>query len=214
MDDELVAALTRVQDAFAPYPRRGVLEGCPHCRGSVVVDDHDLSGLTISLGNTVGSRDDVKSLLPVLLERLLVSGELEPSIVFGKLSHQEWRTWPEVEQDAVDGYLDAVWRSVLAGHPCRLESFPDAVSFLDAALLTGESIDRFLHTWDVTLTPSEDRHLAETVNRLNFTAQRPSALGDWLRRDTTRERLYRAFERDPTSAWSDDLARAYDLLRV
>jgi len=213
VDDKLVAAMTRVQDAFARYPRRGVLDGCPHCEGSVLVDDHDLFALTISLGNTVGSRDDVKSLLPVLLERLVMSEELFPHIVLGKLSHEEWRTWPEVEQDAVDGYLDAVWRSVLAGHPSRLGSFLDAVTFLDAALLTGDSIDRFFHTWDVTLTSSADRHLAETVNGLNFAAQKPSALGDWLRRDTTRDRLYRAFERDHNSAWADDLARAYDLLR-
>jgi hypothetical protein len=37
--------------------------------------------LTFSLGNTVGDRDDVKSLLPLLLERLVASDELDPAIV-------------------------------------------------------------------------------------------------------------------------------------
>ncbi|MFI6783388.1 hypothetical protein [Micromonospora sp. NPDC050276] len=52
------------------------------------------------------------------------------------------------------------------------------------------------------------------VSRLNFARQKPSALGDWLRRAATRDRLYRAWERDYDSPWADDLARAYDLLRV
>ena len=66
----------------ARYPRRAVLDGCPHCNGSVLVDEHDLFSLTISLGNTVGDRADVKALL-VLPERLLLSDDLEPVIVLG-----------------------------------------------------------------------------------------------------------------------------------
>ncbi|MEH1167287.1 hypothetical protein V6V47_18070 [Micromonospora sp. CPCC 205539] len=213
MDGEVAAALGCVRDAFARYPRRAVLDGCPHCKGPVVVDEHDRFSLTISLGNTVGSRDDVKSLLPVLLESLVASDDLYPAIVLSKLPREQWRTWPRVEQDAVDGYLDAVWRSLLADHPTRLGAFVDTATFLDAAGATGESIDRFLDLWDGTLTPAADRHLAEAVGRLDFATRKPSVLGDWLRRDTVRDRLHRAFERDHESAWADDLARAYDLLR-
>ncbi|MGC5016969.1 hypothetical protein [Micromonospora sp. DT47] len=213
MGDELAAAMARVRDAFARYPRRTVLDGCPHCRGSVLVDEHDLFSLTISLGNTVGGLDDVKSLLPVLLERLVVSVELDPGMVLAKLPRGEWRTWPAAEQEAVDGYLDAVWRSLLADHPSRVGSFLDAATFLDAAGSTGESVDRFLDLWDVTLGSPADRHLAETVSGFDFAARKPSALGDWLRRETVRDRLHRAFERDHDSVWADDFARAYDLLR-
>ncbi|MCW3839719.1 hypothetical protein ONA70_06370 [Micromonospora yasonensis] len=95
----------------------------------MLVDEHDLFSLTISLGNTVGSREDVKSLLPVLFERLVMSDELDPSIVLGLLLREEWRTWPGAEQDAVDRYLEAVWRSLLAEYPSRLGSFLDAVTF-------------------------------------------------------------------------------------
>ncbi|NYH40736.1 hypothetical protein HNR22_000463 [Micromonospora jinlongensis] len=212
MDDELTTALARVRDAFARYPRRAVLGGCPHCEGSVMVDEHDLFSLTISLGSTVGDRDDVKSLLPVLLERLLVSEELYPVIVLGTVSHQEWRTWPRVEQEAVDAYLDAVWRSLLADHPSRLGSFTDPATFLDAACAAGERMQRFLAVWDATLTSSADRHLAAAVSSLNFARPKPGVLGDWLRRDTVRDRLHRAFERDHDAPWADDIARAYDLL--
>jgi hypothetical protein len=82
MDSDLTAAVARLREAFARYPRRAVLDGCPHCRGRVPVDDHDLFALTIGLGSTVGGRDDVKSLLPILLERLATSGELDPTIVW------------------------------------------------------------------------------------------------------------------------------------
>ncbi|MFI6783387.1 hypothetical protein [Micromonospora sp. NPDC050276] len=111
MENELRAALAGVRDTFGRYPLRAVLDGCPNCRGSVLVDEHDLFTLTVSLGSTVGGRADVKALLPVLLERLLGSDDLDPDIVLGKLPYQEWRTWPRVEQQAIDAYLDVVWRS-------------------------------------------------------------------------------------------------------
>jgi hypothetical protein len=213
MEGELAAAIAGVREAFASYPRRAVLEGCPHCRGSVLVDEHDLFSLTISLGNTVGSRGDVKSLLPVLFERLVMSDELDPSIVLGMLLREEWRTWPGAEQDAIDRYLEAVWRCLLADYPSRLGSFLDAVTFFDAVSGTGERVDSFLDIWDATLGSPADRHLADAVNGCNFASRRPSALGDWLRREIVRDRLHRAFERDHDAVWADDLARAYDLVR-
>lgn len=213
MEGELAAAIVGVREAFANYPRRALLEGCPHCRGSVLVDEHDLFSLTISLGNTVGGREDVKSLLPVLFERLVMSDELDPSIVLSMLLRGEWRTWPVAEQDAIDWYLEAVWRCLLAGYPSRLGSFLDAVTFLGAASGAGERVDRFLDIWDATLGSSADRHLADAVNGCNFASRRPSDLGDWLRREMVRDRLYRAFERDHDVVWADDLARAYDLVR-
>ncbi|MCZ7373996.1 hypothetical protein [Micromonospora sp. WMMC250] len=213
MDDDLTVALAGVRDVFARYPRRAVLDGCPHCRGDVLVDEHDLFSLTISLGNTVGSRDDVKSLLPVFLESLVVSEDLFPGIILGKLPREEWRTWPQDEQAAIDAYLDAVWRSLLAHHPARLGAFEDAATFLDAARAAGERAERFLDVWDATPTASADRHLAEMVSRLDVVKAKPNLLGDWLRREAVRDRLHRAFERDHDSAWADDLARAYDLLR-
>lgn len=213
MDDGLTTALTRVRHAFARYPRRAVLEGCPHCRGSVPVDEHDLFSLTISLGGTVGDREDVKSLLPLLLERMVTSMDLDPGIVLGMLPREQWRTWPEAEQDGIDGYLDAVWRSLLAAYPSQVGSFFDAATFL-AAVGAAVSVDRFLDVWNVTPGPAADRHLADAVNGLNDAARGSSTLDAWLRREAVRDRLYRAFERDHDSIWADDLAQAYDLLRA
>ena len=113
----MIAAMAQLRDAFVRYPGRAVLDGCPHCRGPVPVDDHDLFSLAIGLGNTVGSRDDLKHLLPLLLERMVTSMELDPAIVLGKLPRERWRTWSDSEQDAIDGYLNTVWRSLLATYP-------------------------------------------------------------------------------------------------
>jgi len=214
VDVGLSAAVARLQEAFVRYPRRAVLEGCPHCRGPVPADDHDLFALTISLGNTVGSRDDLRSLLPLLLERMVTSAELDPVIVLGKLPREQWRTWLEAEQDAIDGYLDAVWRSVLATYPSQVGSFLDPATFLDAVVASGETAERFLDAWDVTFSPAADRHLADLVNDLNFADRRRTMLAAWLCRETVRDRLYRAFERDHATSWGDDLARAYDLVHV
>jgi hypothetical protein len=213
VDVGLSVAVARLQEAFLRYPRSAVLEGCPHCRGPVPVDDHDLFSLTISLGNTVGSRDDLKSLLPLLLERMATSTELDPAIVFGKLPREQWRTWPEAEQGAIDGYLDAVWQALLATYPSQVGSFLDPATFLDAVVAGGGSAERFLDAWEVTLNPAADRHLADTVNGLDFADRRATVLAAWVRRETVRDRLLRAFERDHATSWGDDLARAYDLVR-
>jgi hypothetical protein len=205
VDDEV----ERLRAAFARYPRRAVLDGCPHCRGRVPVDEHDLFPLTISLGNTVGTRDDVKSLLPLLLERLITDGRLDAGIVLSKLATQQWRTWPATEQDAVDRYLDAAWRSLLTTYPSRLGAFPDAATFLDAVRAAGESTDRFLDAWDADDRLPADRHLARLVDDI---ARPRGPLYAWLSRPAVRDRLYRAFVRDHAQPWADDLARAYDLV--
>jgi hypothetical protein len=63
----------------------------------------------------------------------VTSAELDPAIVLGKLPREQWRTWPKAEPDAIDSYLDAVWRSLLAEYPSQVGSFLDPTTFLDAA---------------------------------------------------------------------------------
>jgi hypothetical protein len=122
MNSRLAEAIARIETVFAAYPRRAVLEGCPHCRGDVKVADHDLLSLTIRLGNTIGTETDVKALLPTLLKSLVTTGELDPGIVLGKVAP----TWPAEERESVDRFLDAVWQELPIG------AFYDAATFLDA----------------------------------------------------------------------------------
>ncbi|WP_030432480.1 hypothetical protein [Allokutzneria albata] len=211
MHEDLAAALERVDHAFASYPRRAVLDGCPHCSSRTEVHEHDLFSLSIRLGNTVGDRDDVKSLLPVLFRSLVGSDDLDPGIVLGKLAQEEWRTWPLEEQQAVDQYLDALWLALVSDFPSQLGAFAGAADFLDAAARTGDGIERFLTAWDTTGGVEADRQLALLVNDFDFRARRRGeVLVAWLCRESTRDRLMAAYERDCDCSWAGELAEAHD----
>lgn len=211
MDGELTRALERLREAFGRYPVRPVLEGCPHCRGAVTVAEHDLFSLTIGLGNTIGTEDDLKSLLPLLLERLVTGYELDASVVFGSVG-RGWRTWPASERAAIDDYLVATWRCLLAGYPSPVGAFVDAATFLDAAGLLHEEPSRFLDIWDGTAGGPADRHLAELV--VGWPWPERSPVTSWLLRPAVVDRLYRAFVRDNETPWADDLALAHDYLEL
>ena len=176
------------------------------------VDEDDLYSLTLSLGSTVGTSADVKSLMPLLLERLVTGHELDPTIVLSKLVREGWRTWPAAEREAIDAYLDAVWRSLLGAYPSQVGSFVGAADFLNAADDIDVSIDPFLHAWDRMRGQAADRHLADLVTGWAEGVPPPAAVITWLHRGAVRDRLYVAFERDHEASWADDLARAYDFL--
>lgn len=213
MEDPVPEALRRVGDAFAGYPRRAVLDGCPHCRGRVPVADHDLFSLTLSLGGTVGTDDDAKSLLPLLLERLVTTDELDADIVLGMLVRAGgWHTWPVGERDALQAYLDAVWHRLLGSYPSHAGAVRDASTFLAAARPLHSDVGRYLRIWDATPGASPDRHLADLVIGWAYGARVPDDAVAWARLPRVRQRLYAAFARDPDAPWSDRLAQAYDLL--
>ena len=193
MDSPLATAIAEVEAAFAGYPRQPVLAGCPHCRGDVRVEDHDLFSLTISLGNTVGTEADVKALLPMLLANLVTTTELDPGIVIGKVSP----TWPVAERQAVDHFLDAAWRQLLTDFPAKLGAFHDVPTFLNAV----PNPEHFLASWPQGSAP--DRHLAACVL---------TTTDDWAHRDSVRERLLKAFERDHDQPWADEFAVAHDFV--
>lgn len=211
-EQRVAIAAQNLAATFASYPRRAVLDRCPHCGPPVRVDECDLFWLSIKLGNTVGDRDDVKALLPRLFESLVATGELDPGIVLGKLTQEQWRDWPPIERQAIDDFLDAVWDSLLAEFPSRLGAFTDVGEFLRAVGAAGAGLDRFLARWDTVHGRSADRHLAALVNDVFWMTGRPGAVHAWLRRDLVRQRLFQAFERDGDTAWADDIAMAYDLL--
>ncbi|MFG3435688.1 hypothetical protein ACGF0J_00470 [Nonomuraea sp. NPDC047897] len=213
MDRDVASAVTRLREVFARYPRRPVLEGCPHCRGRVPVDEEHLFELSMRLGGTVGTLDDIKALLPLLAERLVTGHELFPATVLGLLAREGLAHWPDAERDAVEDWLMAVWRSMLAGFPARVGGFGDVADFLDDVARLMDP-GPFLDTWDGLRSLEVDRHLAGLVAAWARGARLPAAALAWLGRDAVRDRLHAAFERDHDTVWAGDLAVAYDLLAV
>lgn len=207
----LDAALKTVRAAFAGYPQWTVLDRCPHCGPPIRVAERDLFWLSIKLGNTVGGHEDVKAFLPLLLERLISSNELDVDIVLGKLAREHYSDWPVAERRAVDGYLDAVWRSILSEFPSQMGAFTGVREFLDGIAAAGIDANHFLTVWDTTATVAADRHLAALVSEVMAVRLPGEVLADWVRKDAVRTRLLRAYEHNHAESWSDELALAYDL---
>lgn len=206
---DLDAAAGRLRAAFAGYPVRPVLEGCPHCRGTVVVADEDLFDLSLRLGNTVGTYEDMKSHLPAMLADLATSDDLDESIVLGRLTGPPgWQTWPAAERAAITEFLYAMWRALLSAYP----ALRDAHTFLREMDRIGLDLGPFLRTWETTLAAAADRHLADLVDARTSRTGFPAAVIEWLGRPATRDRLYRAFASDPDGPAAEEFARAYDLL--
>ena len=214
---QLAGSLARLREAFSGYPVRDVLPGCPCCKGDVRWAEYDLHSLAISLGNLIGTFDDLKSLLPMLLTRL-VAEDVEASerpderVVLGKLAaERRWRDWPAAERDAVDAYLHAVWRALLSTYPARTGALADAATFLCAVEPVYGDLTGFLTAWRAVNPPAADRHLADLVHAWVYTADLPDQVVRWLRTPGTRGLVYLAFVRASGTA-ADDLARAYDFL--
>jgi hypothetical protein len=213
MDADLGTAVRRLRAAFAGYPVRPVLEGCPHCRGTVVVADEDLFDLSIRLGNTVGTYADMKSHLPAMLEDLATVGDLDESIVLGRLRQRPgWETWPDAEREAITAFLHTVWRMLLSAYPARTGAFRDSFTFLREMNGLYADIGPFLREWDAVRTPDADRHLAELVASRTYRRQFPAAAITWMRRPEVRDRLLQAFVAHPDGPVADEYAGAYDLL--
>jgi hypothetical protein len=209
--DPVQDALAHLREVFARYPVRAVLEGCPHCRGDVSTAHPDLFALSLRLGNTVGTHEDLKSFLPALFAELVSSGKLDETIVVGRLDG--WREWPEDEQEAVDAFLLACWSALLRRHPAQLGSFYHAADFLLAVQQVYSTVERFLRVWEVTRTRPADRHLADAVEHWVYSdrAFSPFVVA-WLHRPHIRTRLYLAFSVDPAAVDADAFARAFDFL--
>lgn len=212
MTEDLTAALRGLASVFAHYPQRPILARCPHCGPPVRVADVDLFWLSVKLGNTVGDGSDVKAFLPLLFERLVTTGDLDPAIVLGKLTQQDWAAWPPPERLAVDTVIDAIWLALLSEFPSRTGAFTDPAEFLAAVATANVPVDRFLTVWDATPGEAADRHLADFVNGTAFSRRPAPAIHAWIAQKSLQDRLLRAYEHhheDPE--WADAFARAHDL---
>lgn len=113
------AAIERLYATFACYRRPAIVDGCPCCVSAVdqtrlharplrELDDAELRRYAFKCLTTWGTVNDLRHFLPRILE-LVAAGALtvDPQVVFGKLEYGEWERWPEVEREAILGFLDA-----------------------------------------------------------------------------------------------------------
>ncbi|TDC22107.1 hypothetical protein E1211_31660 [Micromonospora sp. 15K316] len=108
--------------------------------------------------STWGDVTDLRHFLPRVLEVLAVGGIDDPVVPTKLLGivGAHWRTWPRDEQQAIETYLDAWWRHILAGFPAPVE----VGEVLAAIGATGVDVGPFLAAWVADGGTSAARHLA------------------------------------------------------
>lgn len=172
----LQPAIKGLYKAFARYPLRSRVEGCPHC---VSADDNtvlhsrpleqlgagDLSRYAFKAMSTWGDDEDFRHFLPRLLELLAFDPHLaiNPEILIGKLHDARWRSWPGEEQRAIEAYLAATWRAVLASYS-SMRPYWDAGTGLCAIAQAADDLAAYLDHWRQDRSMVGRHHLANFVN--------------------------------------------------
>lgn len=126
---QLLASAEGLYETFAPYPLPGNTNPCPCCHNEKhdarlrskplrSLSPEDLQDYASDAILVWGDDKVFKHFLPRLFELFVTvpnpSRHLtEPEILFSKLRHAEWHTWPAKEQAAVRDFLHCLWSDVL-----------------------------------------------------------------------------------------------------
>jgi hypothetical protein len=128
---------------------------------------------------TWGTPDDVWYYLPRILE-LVAAGELAPSDLWSlfRVTGQYWRNWPHDQQEALAGYVMALWRATLSGywHPVVFT----AIDVLAAASDLGLPVDDYLGVWETSPGESPALHLAWLIRNRTRNDDLERHLDEWL----------------------------------
>lgn len=163
---EVDAAIQQLYDTFADCRPRAELRNdfCAHCVSQDEADAlagtpmRDLEPAVLrafvpeAISWTWGSPDDLWCYLPRILELVAVGefGRYDISGLFTAMS-AGWGDRRHDQQDAVTGYLKALWRATISGNwlLCKL----DVLDLLQAAEDLGITVDSYLHAWETDNLP-------------------------------------------------------------
>ncbi len=154
----------------------------------------DLYKFAFKAMTTWGDENDFRHFLPRLFELQLSDNPvlIDNEILFGKLRYGVWRTWPQVEQDAVERFLKAWGRILLDSYPCST----DITEYLCVLALVTEDVRPFLNQWrDQLHSVPAIRHLAQFAREHAFDSSRFQV--NWWRDVPTQGPIVEQFLRDP-----------------
>ena len=234
----LSEAVENLYKAFARYPLRKHVEGCPCC-----VHEHDKRTLeskplrrlsAADLGRyafkamtTWGDRDDFRHFLPRIFELLVSNGGIgaDEEVVLGKLALGEWQQWDEKERSALRTFFRAGWNSLLTESRPNIE--PD--SWLCGLGKANEDLQPYLNAWMGVRTKSAYEHLAKFLESNQpgyikrhslsnpFWPDSPKGVAqlcDWLASSRTREYLETVYFENESADFAPALARVVDQLEL
>jgi len=192
--------------AFAKYPLPADTQPCPCCKSPEQVcqlyakplrdlEIENLSSYSFSALLTWDVVVGFKHFLPRLFELLVTRKEAyvglaDPEIVFSKLRHGAWRSWPVDEQAAVEDFMRVVWDKVL-GDPQAKDNFLDVETSLCSFGQCEDDLSPYLSQWIA------DERLSACAALSGFLLSSSIALGNGSRRDgfwDGREAQYRQLE--------------------
>jgi hypothetical protein len=216
---DLAGARQRLAAAFAAYPARHPVAGCPCC---VTAEDQqalaggDLGRFSAKALTTWGAVEDFKHFLPRLLDF-----DLDRSL--NKLAYADWRQWPQPEQQAVEEYLVALWEQQQAA----CEEYPPAADLLHAMGELGIDLRPHLDRWRLRASKPDVYQLVTLINNDLRSSPHPTiyqlpkqprsaaaqTLLDWLLEPATARMLETAFFA-ASGAEAAEISRAVDRLAL
>jgi hypothetical protein len=246
----LASAVDTLYAVFARYTAEG-LNGYPYperhgpsefllAKSLRKLGGGDLSEYACRAMTTWGSIDDFKHFVPRLMELVGVEGTVgdgDVEIVLGKFGYGKWTRWPAREREAVAGFFDALWRTLLETYPHPLS----ADEFLCGVGNSVPDVSPYLARWAADGGLPASLHLAAFAARQaehNSRKRPPMELAnahwlrarweppndnarivwDWLMEPARVEQLERAFfargDGDPDGAISDAVSKLAFLQQV
>ncbi len=169
------STISELYRAFQPYRLGDDWGGCEHCvsadaseRLSQTPLDElavaDLDRYSFKAMSTWGEVRHFKYFLPRLLQ--LAFDEFKsfgfPEVLLGKLVMGKWRSWPRIEQDAVDTFLLAFWNHQLT-RDNNGNSDDEIATVLGGLALVFPDIEFLLNHWVTVRGPSAILRLASLI---------------------------------------------------
>jgi hypothetical protein len=239
---ELDAAIEQLYVAFQGYPLPASMPPCPCCH-SVNSErplhswplrklrPKDLEEYARDALLTWGGVDEFRHFLPRIFEISAYADMFsfpEPEIIFAKLYHGSWAAWPQLEQEAVQAFLMALWRTALQQPPCEdLPSVPEIESWLCTLAHTGD-LSPYLKDWlEMTVASSNATwNLAALIYRTGMPQARPRGIdafwqdrmdqaaqvSAWLHTEAVRHTLEKAAEIHLNEPFVEELLAAAGLV--
>jgi hypothetical protein len=177
----------------------------------------DLERYARSAMTTWGTPADFKYFMPRILELITRHPGWGDAVMFEALNRAEWRTWPEVEREAVHEYLRALWAWALAAGPDVIH----AAMVLCGVGLAVDDLAPWLNEWRTdrgyeatrqigTLVALEERDVVRGKLASYWHPKDVDAVIAFLREPATHDRLEDAFARTPPGAAARELRIAAD----
>jgi hypothetical protein len=232
----LSEAINGLYKAFARYPLRKHVEGCPCCvhepekraLGSKLLrqlNSSDLGQYAFKAMTTWGDENDFRHFLPRMFE-LVVSSEgigWDEEVVLGKLRLAKWGTWPEKEQAALRAYFRAGWQFLLSQENPHVE--PD--SWLCGIAIAGEDLLIYLNDWIQARQRHAYEHLNAFVEQHQPTYVKRHSLSnpfwptaprgvtqicDWFASEETRNELEKIYFENDSSEFASAISKSVNYL--